>query len=153
MGQWRQGAYCKMIKAIVFSVMLLPALSPAMTHPCVVIGRSVDMSLVNAMRNDMGIGMKELDMDRTTLELLGQYPLDATFSGWLADKGPTEFVKRKDLLAIYTQDNPVNLIVKHTYFNHKNHKNHKNIFIGSHIVNDDECSVKFTGYIVVKREF
>lgn len=62
-------------------------------------------------------------------------------SGWVSTN---EYKK------IFSQDNAKNLTVKFTYIN-KNGK--QNIFIASALVNDNECSVRFNGYITVARAF
>jgi len=42
------------------------------------------------------------------------------------------------------------IVAKYIY---RNEKNQKNIFIASSLQNKYECSVRFNGYLIVKREF
>jgi len=50
----------------------------------------------------------------------------------------------------FMEYNPRNLIIRYSFVNKEGKEN---ILIGSSIVNDEECSVTFNGYITVKREF
>jgi len=65
-------------------------------------------------------------------------------------KDTDNFVSLEEYREIYHEGNPRNLIVKVSY---ENKESKHNIFLASSIVNDDECSVRFNGYITVKREF
>ncbi|CAI1732579.1 Uncharacterised protein [Serratia quinivorans] len=122
------------------------------SNPCVIVGSSVDVPIFNAMINEMGVKRESIVAKKTKLELLENKPVNKLLAMQMAksDEKKLSFVKYKDLISIYQNDNPRNLIIKYTY---ENTDGKHNVFIGSAIVNNNECSVGFNGYIVVEREF
>ncbi|MGQ8776732.1 hypothetical protein ACUTQ5_20535 [Serratia sp. NA_112.1] len=135
------------------SLLLLSLSSAAMEkHPCVVVGSAVERPVYDAMIDEMGVKQESIVAKKTKLELLDNKPVNILLAMQLAKKDAQEttFVKYKELISIYQNDNPRNLIIKYTY---ENTAGKHNTFIGSAIVNNNECSVGFNGYIVVMREF
>jgi len=123
-------------------------------NPCVVAGSSVEIPVFNFMIDSMGIKKADILERKTKLELLENTLLTPVFSNYLAEKSKAEakdnWLSLKDYRDIFTDGNTRNLVIRYTYENiHGKH----NIFIGSAIVNDDECSIDFNGQIIVQREF
>ncbi|MFZ4834779.1 hypothetical protein [Rouxiella sp. Mn2063] len=123
-------------------------------NPCVVVGSSVEIPVFNFMVESMGIKKADILESKTKLELLENTLLTPVYSNYLAEKSKAEakdsWLSLKDYREIFSDGNPRNLVIKYTYENiHGKH----NIFIGSAIVNDDECSIDFNGQIIVQREF
>lgn len=142
-----------MRKFLAISTFLLSSSVIAMeSNPCVIVGSSVEIPIFNAMINDMGVKRESVVAKKTKLELLENKPVNNLLAMQLAksDEKEISFVKYKELLSIYQSDNPRNLIIKYTY---ENTEGKHNVFIGSAIVNNNECSVGFNGYIVVERGF
>lgn len=142
-----------MRKFLAISTLLLSSSVIAMeSNPCVIVGSSVEIPISNAMINDMGVKRESIVAKKTKLELLENKPVNKLLAMQLAknDEKELSFVKYKELFSIYQSDNPRNLIIKYTY---ENTEGKHNVFIGSAIVNNNECSVGFNGYIVVERGF
>jgi hypothetical protein len=140
-------------------IIILPILtafsfnSSAVTaNPCIVIGSTVDISLIHAMEQDFDIKESEIVKSKTKMVLIDNQVVTEGLAASLAEKAvkETDYLDYDDMKKTYLEYNPRNLIVKYTYVNKEGKEN---IFIGSSIVNDEECSVDFNGYITVKREF
>lgn len=114
----------------------------------------ISSSLMNDMYNTMRIDTDGLDKQKTTTELLFNEPVDDNLAHQYAMQdfraSPDGGTTAKDYFNIFSSYNPRNLIIKFTFFNHENKKD---IFLVSAIVNDYECSVRYNGYIIVKREY
>lgn len=133
----------------------MPSLAVIPTDPCVVRGASVEMSMVSAMTNDLGIDEKNIHQNKTEMELLSKTKVLPPFARQLAKRsqqksGSGTSMNWNDYYSMYTDDNVVNLVVKYTFYNKEDKKS---VFIGSNLINDNECSVSFGGYITVSREF
>lgn len=110
--------------------------------------------MMDEMRNSMQIDINSIEKDKTTTELLFNEPVSNVLATQFANqsyiKMKGEYLSVKDYVDIYTEDNARNLIIKFTF---KNNLGKENVFIVSSLVNDYECSMRFNGYIIVKREF
>ncbi|WP_428945212.1 hypothetical protein ACQK5W_03765 [Pantoea sp. FN060301] len=113
----------------------------------------ISSSLMNDMYNTMRINTDSIDKEKTTTELLFNEPVDENLAFQYANEdyraSPERWTTAKDFHDIYSTYNPRNLIIKFTFFN----EGKKDIFLVSAFVNDYECSVRYNGYIIVKREF
>ena len=122
------------------------------SNPCAVARSSLNIDMMNAMQEDLGISQDLLVKNKTKVKLIANEPISKVFAEQLAknEQSKYKYLSYYELLTTYTEDEPRNLIIKYTYFN-KNGK--ENIFIASSFVNSNECSLGFNGYITVKREF
>jgi len=113
----------------------------------------ISSSLMNDMYNSMRIDTDSIDKKKTTTELIFNEPVDENLAHQYAIQdyraSPNKGTTAKDYFYIFFSYNPRNLIIKFTFF--KNGK--RDIFLVSALVNDYECSVRYNGYIIVKREF
>ncbi|HDX7799126.1 TPA: Shiga toxin A subunit, partial [Escherichia coli] len=50
----------------------------------------------------------------------------------------------------YYENHAKSIVAKYTYINNDRGKD---VFIASGIINENECSVRFNGYIILSREF
>ncbi|NMP29575.1 hypothetical protein GW590_22250 [Rahnella sp. SAP-1] len=124
----------------------------SMVNPCVVIGSTVDINLIQAMKQDFGIHEDDILKTKTKLEIIDNQPVTKLLAAQMAKKVVDQFnyVDYDGMRNAFMEYNARNLIVKYTYINKQGKEN---IFVGSSIVDDEECSVNFNGYITVKREF
>ncbi|NMP29577.1 Shiga toxin A subunit [Rahnella sp. SAP-1] len=122
------------------------------SNPCAVARSSLNIDMMNAMQEDLGISQDLLVKNKTKVKLIANEPISKAFAEQLAknEQSKYKYLSYDELLTTYTEDEPRNLIIKYTYFN-KNGK--ENIFIASSFVNNNECSIGFNGYVTVKREF
>jgi len=56
----------------------------------------------------------------------------------------------EDYFSSYFDNGAKTLLIKYTY---QNAAKQKNIFVASSLVNDDECSIRFNGYVTLQREY
>ncbi|WP_130833879.1 hypothetical protein [[Erwinia] mediterraneensis] len=125
-------------------------------HPCVIPGSAVDIALRQALEQDSGFDEKNWDRAASRLELIENAPVSGLFAEQLAQEDaasePEESKQGlyKGMLTAYSSNNTRNLIVRYIYFNKQGKKN---VYIGSALVDDYECSVNFKGYLTVSREF
>lgn len=110
--------------------------------------------MMDEMHNLMKIDVSSIEKDKTKTELLFNEPVSHALANHYANesykKMKGEYLYVKDYIDTYTEYNARNLIIK---FNFKNNLGKEDVFIVSSLVNDYECSVRFNGYIIVKREF
>lgn len=124
------------------------------SNPCVVPGSSVEIPVFDFMIYSMGIKKTDVVESKTKLELIDNTPVTKELAVFFATE--SKFKAHDNLLDlqgyydIYMMNNPRNLTIKYTY---ENLNGKHNVFIGSAIVNNDECSIRFNGQIIVKREF
>jgi hypothetical protein len=123
-------------------------------NPCAVPESSISTSMVDSMVNDFGIVRGSIAENKIKMELIDNTAVNKAYASYLANedykKDTEHFVKLDEYKKIYLEDNPRNLITKISI---ENNKGLQNTFISSSIVNDNECSVRFNGYITVKREY
>lgn len=135
---------------------LLVSQAKAQLEPdsCMDINRSVGVSMTDAMVEDFGIQESDILLEKTKMTLLEKENVTEKMALFFAQEDKKEpgleHVKLNSLIKIYKEDNPKNLIIKYEYFNKENKRN---ILLGSVVISDAECSLRFNGYIIVKREF
>ncbi|MGV3345237.1 hypothetical protein ACGVWS_05635 [Enterobacteriaceae bacterium LUAb1] len=131
-----------------------PAFAVVTPESCLDINRSVGVSMTDAMIKDFGLQEKDIVIDKTTMTLLEKIKVTEEMAAFYASQSyrsePKHFFPESEYQSIYLQSNATNIIVKYDYVNKENKHN---ITLASLIVNDDECSVRFNGYLIVKREF
>lgn len=59
-------------------------------------------------------------------------------------------LKKGDFFEGYYTNGAKSITARYTY---TNDKGKKNVFIASSLLNNDECSVRFNGYLILSREF
>ncbi|MEQ4531314.1 MAG: hypothetical protein ABN478_08445 [Mixta sp.] len=137
-----------------FAFCLSSALANVTPESCLDINRSVGVSMIDAMVKDFGIQQSEVIIDKTQLSLLYKQKVTSQMADFYArdsyNNEAAHFFSESKYKELYLESNAQNIIVKYDFFNVQNKHN---ITIASLLVNDDECSVRFNGYIIVKREF
>ncbi|ORM51505.1 hypothetical protein HA41_15235 [Pantoea conspicua] len=110
--------------------------------------------MTDAMIRDLQIDQRQLVLNQTHLTLLDVQPVTAEMALYYAHQDIKELDVDSQKLSgyqeIYTFPGTQNLIVNYDY---QNKAGKHNKFIASMLINDEECSVRFNGYIIVKREF
>jgi len=144
-----------MKKLILTLLFLVPgALFAVQPNPCIKTDSSIDITMISAMEQEMKIDVGTIRRDKTTSELIENIKVNSRLAELYAVKdekqSPDKWLSVKDYKKIYFDDNATNLIVKFVY---ENDKGKHNIFYASAIVNNYECSIRFNGYIIARREF
>ena len=121
---------------------------------CMDINRSVGVNMTDAMVEDFGLQESDILLEKTKMTLLEREKVTEKMANFFAKEDKKEPVladmKLNSLVKIYSESNPTNLIIKYDYVNKAGKHN---VLLGSVLVNDEECSIRFNGYIIVKREF
>ncbi len=140
----------KIILVILF--FCFPALAAVTQEPCVRIYSSVDIGMYRAMIRDLKIAEEEVVRDKTEMTLLKAIPVNKKTAFYFAMQDFRE-IKHSSLDALvsdYSNSGAKILTVQYVY---KNRSGKRNTFIGTSIVNRDECSIRFNGYLLISREF
>ncbi|NHB86497.1 hypothetical protein [Photorhabdus tasmaniensis] len=146
------------MRLLPYFLLLLPFNIYADSESCIQTGGYIEMNMRGKMINDLNIHSQDVDLKKTRIELLSDIEINKILAAEFAKKAVEKDKSRdssvrlryKDYYENYTEYNPHNLILKFTYFNKQDDRN---IFIASAIVNDIECSVSFSDYLTVNREF
>ncbi len=131
------------------SVALAGLLLPAPRNECAIRGHYAEEMLLSAVTKD---GVKGIERDKTTVEVLNISPVSDAFARQLAqaDTKNGNGLSFKDYYGIYHDNGAMALTAKYTY---TNARGASNIYIVSSLLNNDECSVRFNGYLTLSREF
>jgi len=121
---------------------------------CAKVGASMYIGLTDAIVNDLKINPGQIIRDNVAVEVLSILPISKLYAEQLADYDykhqPLDVLDKEDYLEGYTTNDVKIIIAKYTY---RNIKNQKNIFIASSLQNNNECSLRFNGYLIINREF
>ena len=121
---------------------------------CIDIERSVGINVTDAMVSDFGLEENDIVLEKTKMSLVFQEKVTKPMALYFAlqDKKDPALgeLSLKELMEIYATDNPTNLIIKFDYVN-KSGKH--NVLLSSHFISEGECTIRYNGYIIVKREF
>lgn len=149
-----------MIRAIAISIVLLPVYVMATTPggDCAAPGHYVEGMLLTSIKNDLGIDLASIEYNKTTVEVLDVLPVSEVFARKMAIADSQADLKKSsdlrlsetDYYSMYYDGHVVTVTAKYT-FTDKNGK--RNEFISSAFANDEECSVRYNGYITLSREF
>ncbi|WP_053145960.1 hypothetical protein [Erwinia billingiae] len=110
--------------------------------------------MMDEMSRSMKIDTDTIIKEKTTTELIYNNPITDRLASQYAlksyNEAPNNWTSVKSYKEIFSEHNVRNLIIKFTF---ENKEKKQNVFLVSTLANDDECSVRFNGYIIVKREF
>ncbi|MBT0725923.1 Shiga toxin A subunit [Rosenbergiella australiborealis] len=121
---------------------------------CAKVGASMYIDLTDAIIKDLKISPNQIIRNNVTVEVLSVLPISKFYAEKLADYDykhqPLDVLSKDDYVEGYTTKDVKIVVAKYTY---RNIKNQKNIFIASSLKNNNECSLRFNGYMIVDREF
>ncbi|WP_312312310.1 Shiga toxin A subunit [Atlantibacter sp.] len=141
-----------MIRRYVLVLAMLPFTGHATDLPgseCAGPGHYNEEMLLSAVSKD---GVKGIDRGKTKVEILSIEPVSDIFAHQLAqaDAKGGNGLSVKDYYNVYYDKDVLNLTAKYTY---TDSKGKRDVFIASSLLNNNECSVRFNGYLTVSREF
>lgn len=147
-----------MFKVIVCLLAVIPVMSYAQDYGCATVGASMESALFDAMESDLNINLSTIIKDKTQVEILDVSPVSKLYAGSLAkidyekDKARNKvaMLDEKSYFDSYYENQAKSIVAKYTYINNDRKKD---VFIASGLMNADECSVRFNGYIILSREF
>lgn len=146
------------MKIIFFILAFLPALSHAKNYGCATPGASMESTLFDRLSTDLKIDTSTVDEMKAKVEIIDISPITELYAESLAridyDKDPdinkNEVTFKHIYFSSYYDNNVKIITAKYTYFNKQKKKS---VFIASSLMNDDECSIRFNGYLTLSREF
>jgi len=138
-----------------FIIIMLPTVSYAVGFPgseCAAPGHYAENMLQVSIKNDFGIKLANIPNSKIVTEILSITPVSEVFARQMAkaDSVTGTSLSENDYFKIYHSNHVLNLIVRYTY---TNDVGKKDVFISSALMNDDECSVRYNGYMTISREF
>lgn len=144
-----------MIKKVLLAIAIAPSLNHAADlagSECAAPGHFVEGMLLASIKNDLGIDLTTIQYNKTAVEILSIKPVSEFFARKLAiaDRKENPELTEKDYYDIYHDSHVLTVTAKYTFTDKDNKRDE---FISSAFVNDDECSVKYNGYITLSREF
>ena len=121
-------------------------------NECAAPGNYVEGMLLTSIKNDLGIDLTRIQYDKTIMEVISIHPVSEVFARKLAiaDSMVNPGISADELYGIYHSHHAVTVTAKYTFTDLNNKRDQ---FISSAIANDDECSVKYNGYLTLSREF
>ncbi|MGY5462633.1 Shiga toxin A subunit [Citrobacter koseri] len=143
---------------MVYLLVGIPVMSYAQDYGCATVGASMESSLFDAMKRDLNINPLTIIKDKTKVEILDISSVSKLYAESLAKidyekdkaRNKTEMLDEGSYFASYYENQVKSIVAKYTYINNDRKKD---VFIASSLMNADECSVRFNGYITLSREF
>jgi len=133
----------------------LPALSWSdIDAGCAKTGTLMYTALTDAIVRDLHIDRAMLVEKNTTVNVIDISPVSKLFAEQMANadynKQAEPWLSKEEYFDIYYNHGVKSITAKYTF---KDIKGKRDIFIASSLLNDDECSVRFNGYMTLSREF
>lgn len=146
------------MKKLLILVAFIPILSYAKNDGCASAGAAMEASLFNKLSEDLKIDTSTIDEIKAKVEVIDITPISKMYAEKLAridfdkdpDKDKTEDKYKNIYLSSYYDNEVKSITAKYTY---TDRHGKKDIFIATSLMNKDECSVRFNGYITLSREF
>ncbi len=138
-------------------LILFPLFSEAQNNRCAIVGASLEVALFDAISRDLQIDTSTILRNKTIVNIIDTASVSKLYARSLA-KIDYEIAMAQGQATIpeaayfdsYYENHTQSLTAKYIYIN-KEMK--KDVFIASGLMNKDECSVRFNGYITLSREF
>lgn len=146
-----------MNKAFVF-LLGFPMLAQASDYNCAAVGSMMEDALFTAITRDLKIEANSIQRNKTKIEHLGIYPVGKPYAKQLghvdfqAEKnqsGKTFFPEDEYVMTNF-ENGARTITAKYSYLNKSGRRD---VFIATSVMNADECSVRFNGYLTLSREF
>lgn len=145
------------MKKLLFMLMFITSSSLAQQpkdNDCKDPQSSAGIEIMDKMHQLMGIETESIVQEKTITEIIANTPVTDRLAAQFAQEdyaaSDDRLVSFKKIKSLYSENNARNLIIKFTFENRL--KKH-NVFLVSSLANDNECGVRFNGYLIVKREF
>lgn len=144
-------------KTLIFTLTAVHFASYAEDPGCASVGASMESSLLDAISKDLKIDISAIQRDKTAVEVINTTAVSELYAESLAnvdrendvDKGKAT-IPTGDYFSSYYANHVKSITAKYTY---TNNQGKKDIFIASSLMNKEECSVRFNGYLTLAREF
>lgn len=139
------------------TLFLIPLQVYATSTGCATVGASIESSLFATLSKDLNIDTSTIQRDKTQVAIIDSTVVSQKYAESLAKNDWENAVASRKLsgsedvyFSSYYQNDATTLTAKYTYFNQEGKKD---VFIASGLINKDECSIRFNGYLTLAREF
>jgi hypothetical protein len=145
------------MKRLLILLVVLPIFSYANDYGCAATGATMEISLFRALSEELNIDISGVNEMQTQVKILDISPVSKVYAEYLArfdynndpDKNKTEDKYKHIYFSSYYDNDAKSITAQYTYFKDKK----KDVFIATSLMNKDECSIRFNGYITLSREF
>ncbi|MBB1200758.1 Shiga toxin A subunit [Enterobacteriaceae bacterium 89] len=118
----------------------------------------MESSLFDAIKKDLDINTTTVQRSKINVEVLDISPVSELYARKLAainyaldkSKNTPPLLDEKTYFECYYDNNVSSITAKYTYYNHQGKKD---VFIATSLMNKDECTIRFNGYITLSRGF
>lgn len=147
-----------MNKLLIGILSITPLFAHADNNQCAAIESYMELSLFDAITNDLNIPSDSIIRSKTQVNVLDSSSVSPMLAKQLAhidyeaDKKGTghALLSEKEYQSTFQGNGAKTITAKYTYLNSENKKD---IFIATSLMNNDECSIRFNGYLVLSRQF
>lgn len=146
-----------MNKLLICTLAIAPLFAYAHDYNCAAVGASMESWLFNAIEKELKIDVSTIQKDKTEVEIITTIPVSEIYAEVLAKSDRADSIAKgkatipeSEYFSSYYGNDTKSITAKYTYINKANKKD---VFIASSLMNKDECSIRFNGYIIVSRDF
>ncbi|HEO9143022.1 Shiga toxin A subunit [Enterobacter cloacae] len=146
------------MKRLLFLLFNIPVISYAQSG-CELPNAAMESSLFDALSKDLKIDTSTVDEMKAKVKILDVTPISRFYAEELAkidyeeDKARNNnkpLLDEKSYFDSFYDNDVKSITAKYTY---TNKAGKKSVFIATSLMNKDECSIRFNGYITLSREF
>ena len=141
---------------IFLTILFIPTISFAQPG-CEIAGAYMESVLFDKLSEDLKIDTSSIDEYKAEVKLINISPISKMYATFLAKLDREESLSKNkftlsesDYYSSYYENEVKSITAQYSYFN-KDKK--KAVFIATSLMNKDECSIRFNGYITLSREF
>lgn len=145
-----------MMRLLLLGVALVPVCVFAAIpgSECAAPGGYVEGKLLTSLKNELGVDLTSIQDSKTTVEVLSVEPVSKFLARKLANSDSKKeagvSITESEYYEIYHDNHVVNVTAKYTF---TDKENKRSVYISSALANDNECSVRYIGYLTLSREF
>jgi hypothetical protein len=139
---------------VFFSFHTFSAVTP---DECIKLNNGIGSAMYISMLDDLKLAPSSINKEKTKAKIVAITPVShplAIVYGKEEKRLSGEHSEDRTTAEEYAQgfmaDHAKNIITEYTF---ENKEGEKNVFLASAFASDSDCSVRFNGYIIIKREF
>ncbi|PLR35601.1 Shiga toxin A subunit [Chimaeribacter coloradensis] len=147
-----------MKKALIGIFITVPFFSYAVENRCAIVGSWMEQSLFDAVTHDLNIDAAVIQRHKMKVNVMDISPVSEVLARQLArtdsnadkQRNGEALLPEGDYFESYYTNGAKNITARYIFVNNKGQSD---TFIASSIINNDECSVRFNGYLILSRQF
>jgi len=142
---------------VFFSFSAFSAFSAVTPDECIKINNGIGSAMYISMLDDLKLERASINKEKTKAKIVSitpvTYPLAIVYGKEekrLSGEHSEDRTTAEEYAQGFMADHARNIIAEYTF---ENKEGKKNVFLASAFASDNDCSVRFNGYIIVKRDF